>query len=54
MIIGSTLLLALVAAGLGTLVRWITGRLGGPEWLAFWLGLAVALFIMATGPVQIG
>jgi hypothetical protein len=54
MIIGATLLLALVAAGLGTLLRWIVGRLGGPEWLAFWLGLTLALFVMASGPIRIG
>lgn len=54
MIIGTTLLLAIAAAGLGTLTRWVVGRLGGPEWLAFWIGLAVALFVFATGPVTIG
>jgi hypothetical protein len=48
------LLLALVAAGLGTLLRWVVLRLAGPEWLAFWLGLTLALFIMASGPIKIG
>jgi len=54
MVIGATLLLALVAAGLGTLLRWVILRLGGPEWLAFWLALTLALFVMATGPIKIG
>lgn len=54
MVLGSTLLLAIVAAGLGTLARWVVERLGGPEWAAFWVGLTIALFIMATGPIQIG
>lgn len=54
MIIGSTLLMALVAGGVGTLAHWIVLRLGGPVWLALWLALTLALFVMATGPIRIG
>jgi hypothetical protein len=54
MILGATLLLALSAAALGTLVWWLAQRVGAPPWLAFWLGLTVALFVMASGPIRIG
>ncbi len=54
MIIGSTLLLAIAAGGLGTLARWVVARLGGPDWLSFWVGLSIGLFVFATGPVYVG
>jgi hypothetical protein len=54
MVIGSTLLMALVAGGLGALTFEIVGRLGGPSWLARWLAYTIALFIFATGPIYIG
>lgn len=54
MIIGSTLLLALVAAGVATLVKWGLDRVGANGYVSFWLALALALFIMATGPIKIG
>ncbi len=54
MIIGSALLMALVAGGVGTLTYWIVLRLGGTGWLALWMALTLALFVMATGPIRIG
>ncbi len=37
-----------------TLLRWVILRLGGPDWVAFWAGLTLALFVMASGPIRIG
>lgn len=54
MVLGSTLLLAIVAAGLGALARWVVLRLGAVEWLAFWIGLTIALWLFAVGPIQLG
>lgn len=54
MVIGATLLLALGAAALGTLVWWVAGRLGAYAWVALLLGLAVFGFILLAGPIKIG
>lgn len=54
MVIGATLLLALVAGGIGAFFHWLVLRLSGPAWLALWLGLTAALFVMATGPIRVG
>jgi len=61
MIIGNTLLLALGASLLGNVVRFAVHKLTNtaytePLWffVAMWLGLAVSLFIMASGPLVIG
>jgi hypothetical protein len=60
-VIGNTLLLALGASLVGVFVMWLICRLLNPPearrlglWIAIWLGLAVALFIMASGPIVIG
>ena len=55
MVIGSTLILALGAAAVGMFVYWILLKLfPGYVWICRTVGLAVALFIMATGPIVIG
>lgn len=50
-IIGATLVQAIIAGGLGTLAWWIVGRLGGTAWLALWAGLTIAIFIALAAPV---
>lgn len=50
-IIGTTFLQAIVAGGLGTLAWWVVKRLGGPDWLALWSALTIALFVMVASPV---
>lgn len=54
MVLGSTLLMAVVAGGLGSLTFEVVGRLGGPAWLARWLAYTIALFVFATGPIHLG
>lgn len=58
MIIGPTLLLALGAALGGTVVYWLLTlvKVNQPwwPWVCRWIGLAVALYLMATGVIQIG
>jgi hypothetical protein len=54
MILGNSLLFALGAAGLGTLLYYVMTRLAINVWLCRWFALALALFIILTGPIVIG
>ena len=51
MTIGPATVLALIAAGLATLVWWICGRLSAPAWLGMLLFGLLLVLVMLAGPL---
>lgn len=61
MVIGSVLLLALGVSFVGMVVRLLILKIFTPPYtetlwyfVAWWIGIAVALFLMASGPLVLG
>jgi hypothetical protein len=46
-----SILLILVASGLGALARWFAGRIGASEPVCFWVGLFVFGVILMFGKI---
>jgi hypothetical protein len=51
MTIGSSTVLAIVAAALATLVWWVAGRLNAPGWACQFLFGAVLVLVLLAGPL---